>query len=172
MALVFEFMPHTLYSKLRDEVSPVTRQETKSYTRMLLKGIKHLHDMGIMHRDIKPANLLISASGVLKIADFGLARLFDRADREKCYSPQVATRWYRAPEILWGSPKYGPAIDMWAVGCVFAEMLRGVALFPGTTDIEQLALVVRTLGTPRPDQWPELDSLPDFNKIRYIGIRN
>lgn len=84
-------------------------------------------------QDIKPSNLLIDEADHLKIADFGLSRLFDverEADQEVCYSPQVASRWYRAPELLWGSSRYGPSIDMWAVGCVFAEMLRGgCALF-------------------------------------------
>lgn len=80
-------------------------------------------------KDIKPANLLINEFQVLKIADFGLARLYSMEKANKCYSPQVATRWYRAPEILWGTQIYGPAIDLWATGCVFAEMLRGVPLF-------------------------------------------
>lgn len=77
----------------------------------------------------------------------------------------VATRWYRAPEILWGTQIYGPSIDMWSTGCVYAEMLRGVPLFPGNTDIEQLALVIRTLGTPSTVEWPEVKNLPDYKKI-------
>lgn len=164
--LVFEYVPHTLYSRLRDELNPVTRQETRRYMRMLLRGLKYLHEISIMHRDIKPANLLITDEGVLKIADFGLARIYRRHLPERCYSPQVATRHYRAPEILWGGAQYGPAIDLWAAGCVFAEMLRGLTLFAGSTDIEQLALVVRILGTPDPEDWPELATLSDYNKIR------
>jgi serine/threonine protein kinase len=120
----------------------------------------------------------------LKIADFGLARIFTPDDNRKCYSPQVATRWYRAPEILWGTQIYGPSIDLWSAGCCFAEMLRGVPLFSvriltfsqdsinevierfqGNTDIEQLALVIRTLGTPLTSDWPEVKHLPDYNKI-------
>ncbi|XP_055677209.1 cyclin-dependent kinase 20 [Lutzomyia longipalpis] len=172
LALVFDFMPHTLQSRLKDETDPLSRQEVKSYTRMLLKGLSYLHEKGIMHRDIKPANLLIDDNGRLKIADFGLARLFTAlktANEEAgvCFSPQVASRWYRAPELLWGSQRYGPPVDMWAVGCVFAEMLRGVPLFPGSTDIEQLALVVRTLGTPHQAEWPEIHHLPDFSKISF-----
>lgn len=170
-SLVFEYVPHTLYSRLRDERSPVTRQETRRYMRHLLRGLRHLHGISIMHRDIKPANLLITDDGTLKIADFGLARVFRKDQPDRCYSPQVATRCYRAPEILWGGSKYGPPIDLWAAGCVLAEMLRGVPLFPGTTDIEQLALVVRVLGTPDPEQWPELTTLADYNKIRYVQWR-
>ncbi|XP_055384946.1 cyclin-dependent kinase 20 isoform X2 [Condylostylus longicornis] len=167
LSLVFDYMPYTLYGKLKSENNPMSRQEVKKYSSMMFKGITYLHSLKIMHRDIKPANLLISENGVLKLADFGLARIYDKEDPEKLYSPQVATRWYRAPEILWGSQKYGPAIDIWAGGCVLAEMLRGVPLFAGTTDIEQLALVIRTLGTPNAVEWPELRSLPDFNKIRF-----
>jgi cell cycle related kinase len=80
-------------------------------------------------QDIKPANLLINEYNVLKIADFGLARLYDPEQTNKCYSPQVATRWYRAFELLLGSQLYGPPIDLWSAGCVFSEMLRGVPLF-------------------------------------------
>ncbi|XP_017482010.1 PREDICTED: cyclin-dependent kinase 20 [Rhagoletis zephyria] len=173
LALVLEYMPETLYGKLRNEVNPLNRQQIRQYTQMMLKGIEYLHSMGIMHRDIKPANLLISEDESLKIADFGLARLYFPKEENKLYSPQVSTRWYRAPEILWGSQKYSPAVDMWAAGCVFAEMLRGVPLFSGSTDIEQLALVIRTLGSPRLNEWPELTSLPDYNKIRFpnaIGV--
>lgn len=72
---------------------------------------------------------MIDQNDQLKIADFGLSRLYDANDVGKMYSPQVASRWYRAPELLWGSPLYGPAIDMWAVGCIFAEILRGIPLF-------------------------------------------
>lgn len=167
LALVFEFVPFTLYDKLHDETNPMTRQQTQTYAHQLFRGLRYLHERTIMHRDVKPANLLVTETGTLKIADFGLARLFKPLDPSRCYSPQVSTRWYRAPEILWGGNQYGPAIDLWAAGCVFAEMLRGVALFAGTTDIEQLALVVHTLGTPQLAEWPEVTQLPDYNKIRY-----
>ncbi|XP_005186989.1 cyclin-dependent kinase 20 [Musca domestica] len=167
LSLVLEYMPETLYGKLKNEVSPLSRQQVRKFSLMMLKGIEYLHKLDIIHRDIKPANLLISENEILKIADFGLARLYFPEDEGRLYSPQVSTRWYRAPEILWGSQKYGPPVDMWASGCVIAEMLRGVPLFAGTTDIEQLALVIRTLGTPRLTEWPELTSLPDYNKIRF-----
>ncbi|XP_067632721.1 cyclin-dependent kinase 20 [Eurosta solidaginis] len=173
LSLVLEYMPETLYGKLKHEPASLNRQKIRDFTSMMLNGIKYLHSMGIMHRDIKPANLLITDNEKLKIADFGLARLYFPKDENKLYSPQVSTRWYRAPEILWGSQKYGPAVDMWAAGCVFAEMLRGVPLFSGCTDIEQLALVIRTLGSPRLNEWPELTSLPDYYKISFpnaVGV--
>lgn len=168
LSLVLEYMPDTLYSRLKNEVNPLSRQQVRKYSLMMFKGMAYLHEAGIMHRDIKPANLLISHTDVLKIADFGLARLHFPDDDGRLYSPQVSTRWYRAPEILWGSQKYGPAVDMWACGNVLAEMLRGVPLFQGTTDIEQLAIIIRTLGSPRLNEWPELTALPDYSKIRYV----
>ncbi|XP_046805254.1 cyclin-dependent kinase 20 isoform X2 [Lucilia cuprina] len=173
LSLVLEYMPETLYGKLKNELNPLSRQQVRKFSLMMLKGIEYLHSLDIIHRDIKPANLLISENEILKISDFGLARLYFPEEESRLYSPQVSTRWYRAPEILWGSQKYGPPVDMWAAGCVIAEMLRGVPLFAGTTDIEQLALVIRTLGTPRLNEWPDLTSLPDYNKIRFpnaVGI--
>ena len=91
-----------------------------------------------MLKDIKPANLLINEHDVLKIADFGLARLYSVDDNRRCYSPQVATRWYRSPEILWGTQIYNASIDIWATGCVFAELLRGVPLFAVITNITNI----------------------------------
>ncbi|XP_030372737.1 cyclin-dependent kinase 20 [Scaptodrosophila lebanonensis] len=173
LSLVLEYMPDTLYGRLKSEANPLSRQQVRNFALMMLKGIAYLHEAGIMHRDIKPANLLISDTDVLKIADFGLARLHFPDEESRLYSPQVSTRWYRAPEILWGSQKYGPGMDMWAAGCVVAEMLRGVPLFAGTTDIEQLAIIIRTLGSPRLNEWPDLTSLPDYNKIGFpnsVGI--
>ncbi|KAH8375122.1 hypothetical protein KR200_003125 [Drosophila serrata] len=195
LSLVLEYQPDTLYSRLKSEVNPLSRQQVRKFAHQMFKGIAYLHEAGLMHRDIKPANLLISDTDMLKIADFGLARLYFPEEEARLYSPQVSTRWYRAPEILWGSQKYGTGVDMWAAGelffwysfifkiyldsadydtgCVVAEMLRGVPLFAGTTDIEQLAIIIRTLGSPRLNQWPELTSLPDYSKIRFpnsVGI--
>ncbi|KAL7730018.1 hypothetical protein ACLKA6_009311 [Drosophila palustris] len=173
LSLVLEYMPDTLYGRLKNETNPLSRQQVRKYSLMMFKGMSYLHEAGIMHRDIKPANLLISHTDVLKIADFGLARLHFPDEEARLYSPQVSTRWYRAPEILWGSQKYGPAVDLWACGNVLAEMLRGVPLFAGTTDIEQLAIIIRTLGSPRLNEWPELTALPDYSKIRFpnsVGI--
>uniref|UniRef100_A0AAQ4NTY3 Cyclin-dependent kinase 20 n=1 Tax=Gasterosteus aculeatus aculeatus TaxID=481459 RepID=A0AAQ4NTY3_GASAC len=116
--------------------------------------------------DLKPANLLISSSGHLKIADFGLARLFTEQE-DRLYSHQVATRWYRAPELLYGARKYDEGVDLWAVGCIFGELLNLSPLFPGENDIEQLCCVLRVLGTPTEDSWPEIVELPDYNKITF-----
>ncbi|XP_060522700.1 cyclin-dependent kinase 20 isoform X2 [Cylas formicarius] len=116
--------------------------------------------------DIKPGNLLISPCRVLKIADFGLARIYDK-DKRRLYSHQVATRWYRAPELLYGSRTYTNSVDLWSVGCILAEMINRAPLFPGESDIEQLAIVLNALGTPNERNWPGVKDLPDYNKIRF-----
>lgn len=133
---------------------------------MLLEGVAYVHEKNIIHRDLKPANLLLNNEGILKIADFGLGRLLWEGI-SKPYSHQVATRWYRAPELLYGAKYYTVAIDMWSVGCIFGEMYNNSPLFPGETDIEQLAIVLKYLGSPTTESWPELSTLPDYNKITF-----
>ncbi|XP_023579339.1 cyclin-dependent kinase 20 isoform X2 [Octodon degus] len=131
-----------------------------------LREIKALQEIEDSQYDLKPANLLISASGQLKIADFGLARIFS-PDGNRLYTHQVATRWYRAPELLYGARQYDQGVDLWAVGCIMGELLNGSPLFPGENDIEQLCCVLRILGTPSPQIWPEITELPDYNKISF-----
>ncbi|XP_064217673.1 cyclin-dependent kinase 20 isoform X3 [Aotus nancymaae] len=143
--LAFEFMLSNLAEVVRHAQRPLAQAQVKSYLQMLLKGVAFCHANNIVHRDLKPANLLISASGQLKIADFGLARVFS-PDGSRLYTHQVATR---------------------AVGCIMGELLNGSPLFPGENDIEQLCCVLRILGTPSPQVWPELVELPDYNKISF-----
>ncbi|XP_041602426.1 cyclin-dependent kinase 20 isoform X5 [Vulpes lagopus] len=151
--LAFEFMLSDLAEVVRHAQRPLVQAQVKSYLQMLLKGVAFCHANNIVHRDLKPANLLISASGQLKIADFGLARVFS-PDGSRLYTHQVATRWYRAPELLYGARQYDQGVDLWAVGCILGELLNGSPLFPGENDIEQLCCVLRILGTPSPQVWP------------------
>ncbi|XP_058157430.1 cyclin-dependent kinase 20 isoform X2 [Dasypus novemcinctus] len=164
--LAFEFMLSDLAEVVRHAQRPLAQAQVKSYLQMLLKGVAFCHANNIVHRDLKPANLLISASGQLKIADFGLARVFS-PDGSRLYTHQVATRWYRAPELLYGARQYDQGVDLWAVGCIMGELLNGSPLFPGENDIEQLCCVLRILGTPSPQVWPEITELPDYNKISF-----
>ncbi|XP_067142732.1 cyclin-dependent kinase 20-like isoform X1 [Centruroides vittatus] len=166
IVLVFEYMPTDLSVLLRDADHPLLESQIKSYMQMLLKGVAYCHSHGILHRDLKPANLLIGSLGHLKIADFGQARLFER-EGDRLYSHQVVFRWYRAPELLYGALKYDEGVDLWAVGCIFGEMLNRFPLFRGENDIEQLCLVLRALGTPTEENWPGLTELPDYNKIMF-----
>eukprot|EP00048_Salpingoeca_helianthica_P012192 m.175936 g.175936 ORF g.175936 m.175936 type:complete len:331 (-) comp15337_c6_seq1:38-1030(-) len=166
LVLVFEYMLSDLSEVMRNAASPLTEAQVKSYMVMLLRGVAYCHERHIMHRDLKPANLLISPTGHLKIADFGLARVFS-ADHERLYSHQVATRWYRAPELLYGARKYDNGMDLWACGCIFGELINNSPLFPGENDIDQLYCVLRVMGTPSPQTWPEVVDFPDYNKITF-----
>ena len=166
-ALVFEFMMTDLSEIIRNDQFILTKPQIKMYILMLLKGISYCHQRNIMHRDLKPANLLIALNGELKIADFGLARVYIHDESGRQYSHQVATRWYRAPELLYGSRSYDVGVDLWAVGVIFGEMLNHSPLFPGESDIEQLCCVLKALGTPNEQVWPGLKELPDYNKITF-----
>ncbi|KAM9206428.1 cyclin-dependent kinase 20 isoform 7-T7 [Dugong dugon] len=111
--LAFEFMLSDLAEVVRHAQRPLAQAHVKSYLQMLLKGVAFCHANNIVHRDLKPANLLISASGQLKIADFGLARVFS-PDGNRLYTHHVATRWYRAPELLYGARQYDQGVDLWS----------------------------------------------------------
>ena len=128
LVLVCEYLASDLWEMMRTNAQPLSKNHIKSYLWMLVSAIDYIHDLGIMHRDLKPANLLIGAEGQLKVADFGLCRLFQQKSAE--YTHQVASRWYRAPELLYGSRNYGPQVDLWAIGCIFGEMLKHAPLFP------------------------------------------
>jgi len=123
----------------------------------------------VMHRDLKPKNLLISAQGQLKIGDFGLARVFAvNGGRE--YTNQVSTRWYKSPELLFGSVTYNQSIDIWAVGCIFAELLTSTTFIPGQSDIDQLSRTFAMRGTPNEKTWPGISELPDYGKILFDDL--
>jgi len=98
-----------------------------------------------MHRDIKPENLLISANGVIKLCDFGFARGTKSNERNFLYTDYVSTRWYRAPELLVGDANYTTSVDVWAIGCIFAELYNGLPLFPGDSDLHTLQLIMETI---------------------------
>ena len=135
----------------------------KEFFFQLLIGLKHCHDLGIMHRDLKPQNLLIEDNIRLKIADFGLSRNFNIPIGR--YTHEVVTLWYRAPEILLGAKCYSTSIDIWAVGCIFAEMIIGRPIFCGECEIEQLLAIFRFLGTPTLKRWPSIELFRDWHNF-------
>ncbi|KAM5216637.1 cyclin-dependent kinase 3 isoform 1-T3 [Hipposideros larvatus] len=159
--LVFEFLSQDL-KKFMDSTpaSELPLHLVKSYLFQLLQGVNFCHSHRVIHRDLKPQNLLISELGAIKLADFGLARAFGVPLRT--YTHEVVTLWYRAPEILLGSKFYSTAVDIWSVGCIFAEMVTRRALFPGDSEIDQLFRIFRTLGTPSEATWPGVTQLPDY----------
>lgn len=134
--------------------------QVKKFTLQLLEGTRYCHAHRVLHRDLKPQNLLINKEGNLKLADFGLARAFGVPLRT--YTHEVVTLWYRAPEILLGGRQYSTGVDMWSVGCIFAEMATRKPLFPGDSEIDEIFKIFRILGTPTEADWPGVESFPDF----------
>lgn len=147
--LVFEFVDHTVLDELEKCPNGLDENTVRRILWQVLKGIEFCHVHNIIHRDVKPENILVSRSGVVKLCDFGFARTL--AQPGESYTDYVATRWYRAPELLVGDTKYGKAVDIWAIGCLLSEMLTGEPLFPGDSDIDQLYHIVKCFGnlTPR-----------------------
>nr|VDD63051.1 unnamed protein product [Brassica oleracea] len=165
--VVFELMESDLHQviKANDDLTP---EHHRFFLYQLLRGLKYVHAANVFHRDLKPKNILANADCKLKICDFGLARVsFDDAPSAIFWTDYVATRWYRAPELC-GSffSKYTPAIDIWSVGCIFAEMLLGKPLFPGKNVVHQLDIMTDFLGTPPPEA---ISKIRNDKARRYIG---
>ena len=139
VSLVFDFMDTDLEIIIKDTKIIFTQANIKAYMIMTLCGLEYLHMNWILHRDLKPNNLLVNSEGILKIGDFGLAKFFGSPNR--IYTHQVVTRWYRAPELLFGARQYGTGIDLWAVGCILAELLFRVPFLPGDSDLDQLTML-------------------------------
>ncbi|EEF29154.1 Cell division protein kinase, putative [Ricinus communis] len=178
--LVFEYMEHDLaslshrYNNNLKFATQFTATQIKCYMRQLLSGLSYCHANNVIHRDIKCANVLINHEGDLKIADFGLARwfVFKNCDLDHL-SPRltnkVVTLWYRPPELLLGATSYDTGVDMWSVGCVFAELLIGRAVLCGTSEADQLKKIIELCGAPDQDDWPGASELPLYDKFRPNG---
>lgn len=160
MYLVFEFLEEDLGNYIQNLKTSLPLECIRKFMVQLLKGVYYLHSNRIIHRDLKPQNLLLDKTLNLKIGDFGLARGFQVPLRP--YTNSVQTLWYRAPEILLGSSNYSMEIDMWSVGCIFGELVRGEPLFPTKSYVDQLWALFGMLGTPTEKTWPGVSSLPYF----------
>jgi serine/threonine protein kinase len=161
LQLVFELLDSDLKKYMRSLGSSLQPHQIKDFTSQLLKGVEFCHANRIIHRDLKPQNLLIDTSSMrLKVADFGLARAFSLPIPQ--YTHEVITVWYRPLEILLGSKLYSIPVDIWGVGCIFAEMATAAPLFPGDSEIDTAFKIFQKLGTPTEAMWPGLSELPDF----------
>ncbi|KAH8287934.1 hypothetical protein KR018_008441 [Drosophila ironensis] len=160
--LIFEFLSMDL-KKYMDSL-PVDKQMdsklVRSYLYQITSAILFCHKRRVLHRDLKPQNLLIDKDGIIKVADFGLGRSFGIPVR--IFTHEIVTLWYRAPEVLLGSPRYSCPVDIWSIGCIFAEMATRKPLFQGDSEIDQLFRMFRILKTPTEDIWPGVTSLPDY----------
>ncbi|KAF8880072.1 kinase-like domain-containing protein [Infundibulicybe gibba] len=179
--MVFPYMDHDLAGLLENERVKLQPSHIKLYMKQLLEGTEYMHRNHILHRDMKAANLLISNSGSLRIADFGLARSYDvnvtrgvsdHRGRERKYTNCVVTRWYRPPELLLGARQYGGEVDLWGIGCVLGEMFSRRPILPGTSDLDQLEKIWQLCGTPNQHTWPNYDALPGCEGVKRFSTNH
>lgn len=160
--LIFEYLTMDLkkYMDTLGNGKLMEPETVKSYLYQITRAVLFCHTRRVLHRDLKPQNLLIDKHGCIKVADFGLGRAFGIPVR--VYTHEVVTLWYRAPEILLGTTRYTCAIDVWSIGCIFAEMATKKPLFQGDSEIDQLFRIFRVLRTPTEENWPGVTQLSDY----------
>lgn len=165
--IVMEYLPHDLRALMDSMPKPFRPSEVKCLLQQLLEGVAFMHENWILHRDLKTSNLLLDNRGVLKIADFGLARSF--GEPLKPLTPGVVTLWYRAPELLIGGEcfAYSTAVDVWSVGCIFGEFIRNQILIQGTSEMEQIKKIFHLLGTPDDSAWPGWRQLSGSRNVQW-----
>lgn len=184
--MVFEYCEHDLLQIIHHHTQPTRRpipaSMIKSILFQLLNGLLYLHQNWVIHRDLKPANIMVTSSGRIRIGDLGLARLFHRP-LASLYSGDkvVVTIWYRSPDLLLGARHYTPAIDLWAVGCIFAELLSLRPIFKGeetkmdskkTVPFQrnQMGKIVEILGMPRRETWEGLADMPEYPQLQSLIV--
>uniref|UniRef100_A0A182NNP4 non-specific serine/threonine protein kinase n=1 Tax=Anopheles dirus TaxID=7168 RepID=A0A182NNP4_9DIPT len=161
---VFEYMQENLYQLIKDRDTHFPEATIRLILQQILTGLAFMHRHGFFHRDLKPENVLCSGPETVKIADFGLAR---EIRSRPPYTDYVSTRWYRAPEVLLHSTRYGSSIDLWAVGCIMAELYTFRPLFPGSSEVDQLFKICSILGTPDKTDWPDGHKLAATIQFRF-----
>nr|XP_032518551.1 glycogen synthase kinase-3 beta isoform X9 [Danaus plexippus plexippus] len=169
--LVLEYIPETVYKVARhyskdEQTIPISF--IKLYMYQLFRSLAYIHSLGICHRDIKPQNLLLDPkSGVLKLCDFGSAKHLVRSEPNVSY---ICSRYYRAPELIFGATDYTTKIDVWSAGCVVAELLLGQPIFPGDSGVDQLVEIIKVLGTPTREQIREMN--PNYTEFKFPQIKS
>ncbi|XP_050300449.1 glycogen synthase kinase-3 beta isoform X3 [Anthonomus grandis grandis] len=169
--LVLEYIPETVYKVARHyskskQTIPISF--IKLYMYQLFRSLAYIHSLGICHRDIKPQNLLLDPeTGVLKLCDFGSAKHLVRGEPNVSY---ICSRYYRAPELIFGAIDYTTKIDVWSAGCVLAELLLGQPIFPGDSGVDQLVEIIKVLGTPTKDQIKEMN--PNYTEFKFPQIKS
>lgn len=163
--LVFEYMDHDLMGLLESGLVHFNENHIKSFMRQLMEGLDYCHKKNFLHRDIKCSNILLNNRGQIKLADFGLARLYS-SEESRPYTNKVITLWYRPPELLLGEERYTPAIDVWSCGCILGELFTKKPIFQANQELAQLELISRICGSPCPAVWPDVIKLPYFNTMK------
>lgn len=169
--MVFEYLSHDLTGLLNHPSFTLDPAQKKHLAKQLFEGLDYLHERGVLHRDIKAANILVSSEGILKLADFGLARFYAKR-HQLDYTNRVITIWYRSPELLLGETKYTAAVDVWSAACVMVEIFTRVAIFAGDgTELSQLDKIYNILGTPTRQEWPGITDMAWFELLRPTAKR-
>ena len=168
--MVFECCEHDLSgiaaTREADGSSPLlTPRVVRSYMAQLLAGLAHMHARGWVHRDLKPTNVLVTRDNVLKLADFGLSRDLGLG-RRQFSTFQVVTQWYRAPELIFNDPASGVAVDVWAAGCIFAELVTGKPLFTPDDNLQHSRAIYRLCGVPDAATWPGLRACKNWSLMQ------
>lgn len=163
--LVFEYMDHDLMGLLESGLVQFSHEHIRSFMRQLMEGLDYCHKNNFLHRDIKCSNILLNNRGQIKLADFGLARLYS-SEESRPYTNKVITLWYRPPELLLGEERYSPAIDVWSCGCILGELFTRKPIFQANQELLQLELISRLCGSPCPAVWPDVIKLPLFNTMK------
>ncbi|CAD7701429.1 unnamed protein product [Ostreobium quekettii] len=161
--MVMEYLDHDLKRVSEMQRHRFTISQVKCIMQQLLSGLAYLHENWVIHRDLKFSNILYNNKGEVKICDFGLARQYGSPLQK--YTQVVVTLWYRAPELLLGVDKYSTAIDMWSMGCVMGELLKGKPLFDGKSELGQLDKIIKIMGSPSEENWPGHKQLPNYPKV-------
>ncbi|XP_035990596.1 serine/threonine-protein kinase MAK isoform X2 [Fundulus heteroclitus] len=161
---VFEYMKENLYQLMKDRRKLFPESVIRNMSFQILQGLSFIHKHGFFHRDMKPENLLCMGPELVKIADFGLAR---EIRSKPPYTDYVSTRWYRAPEVLLRSSTYSSPIDLWAVGCIMAELYTLRPLFPGNSEVDEIFKICQVLGTVKKMDWPEGHHLASAMNFRF-----
>ncbi|KAF9086116.1 kinase subunit of RNA polymerase II carboxy-terminal domain kinase I, partial [Mortierella sp. GBA35] len=169
--MVFEYMDYDLTGILSHPHLKFQPKHVKCLMKQLLEGLGFLHHKGVLHRDIKGSNLLVNKLGELKLADFGLARVFQKK-MKRDYTNRVITLWYRPPELILGATGYGPEVDMWSAGCIMVELFTRRPIFQGNNEITQLENIWKTMGTPQKESWPGVDQLPWYELIKHLNTES
>jgi cell division cycle 2-like protein len=163
--MVMEFFEFDLKDGILKFDGALAQSELKGIMQQILAGTQHMHAKWFLHRDLKTSNILVHRSGRIALADFGLARRYQ--DPPRAMTQLVVTLWYRAPELLFGEACYGPAVDMWSIGCIFGELITKDAILPGQGELDQIDQIFSLVGVPNESNWPSFSKLPNAGLFRW-----
>lgn len=164
--LVFEYMDHDLMGLLLSGEVQFSEGNIAHIMNQLLEGLHYCHNNDFLHRDIKCSNILVNNDGQVKLADFGLARLYSSKDTNRPYTNKVITLWYRPPELLLGEERYGKPVDVWSCGCILGELFTKEPMFRGGTELAQLEKIFAVCGAPTMTSWPDARELRDYSNYK------